>query len=112
MAQAGGFWQPMPAGVWPEHGHSTRTTSRRVFPAAERGTWRTRHRLNGGGETVHRAQPLRRYSRTHSRWPGRGSSPRELSGRRKLNGEMKEGSVQWSKGLVMGSFFCTGKGKT
>jgi hypothetical protein len=70
-----GLWQPMLARVWLERAHSARTTRRRLVTAAERGTWNARHRLNGNGETAHGAQPLRQYSRTHSRLPGRGSSP-------------------------------------
>jgi hypothetical protein len=43
---------------------------------------------------------------------GKESSPREWSGQRKLDGEMKEDGVQRMKGPGTGSFFCTGKSET
>jgi hypothetical protein len=63
----------------------------------------------GGRETISGAQPLRRYTRTHSRWLGRGSSPVEWLGWRKPNDDKVKLGVQRTEVSETKIFYCKGQ---
>jgi hypothetical protein len=110
--------QPGPA-TWPKPapfgspcrpgcGQSACTTGQCTVTTAGRGTWRACLWLNSGGEMIYGAQPLRCYTKTHLRQPGRGSSPVEWSGRRKPDGNKEKLGVRWTEVSETELFWCKG----